>query len=134
MMASRLAMVTIVVPEYDEAIAFFVDSLGFTLMEDSPQDDGKRWVVVSPGANGAALLLARAVDAGQAAAIGRQAGGRVGFFLHTPDMAQSLRHLNGAGVAMEGPVRHEIYGSVVVFCDPFGNRWDLIEPAIGKAA
>lgn len=134
MMTSHLAMVTIVVPEYEEAIAFFVDGLGFSLVEDAPLEGGKRWVVVSPGINGAALLLARAADAGQAAAIGCQAGGRVGFFLHTPDMAQCLQHLTRAGVTVEGPVRHETYGSVIVFRDPFGNRWDLIEPAIRKAA
>lgn len=133
MIASRLAMVTIVVPEYDEAIAFFVDKLGFTLVEDSPVGDGKRWVVVSPG-SGAALLLARAVDARQIAAVGHQTGGRVGFFLQTPNLSESLEQLTKAGVIVEGPVRHEDYGSVIVFCHPFGNRWDLIEPATRKAA
>lgn len=128
MIAQTLAMVTIVVPDYDEGIAFFVGKLGFTLVEDTPLGDEKRWVVVSPGP-GARILLARAVTDDQSAAIGRQAGGRVGFFLHSRDIGQSHRMLVEAGVEIEGPVRHEPYGSVLVFRDTFGNRWDVIEPA-----
>jgi len=128
MIANALAMVTIVVPEYDEGIAFFVGKLGFALVEDSPLGDGKRWVVVSPG-DGASLLLAKAVNANQEAAIGRQTGGRVGFFLHTGDIEQSRSLLVKAGVEIEGLVRREAYGSVLVFRDAFGNRWDVIEPA-----
>lgn len=126
--ANRLAMVTLVVPDYDQGLAFFVGTLGFALVEDSPLDEAKRWVVVSPG-SGTHLLLARAANADQVAAIGRQTGGRVGFFLHTDDLAQSRQRLEEAKIAIEGPVRIESYGSVLVFRDPFGNRWDLIEPA-----
>ena len=128
MIANRLAMVTIVVPDYDAGLAFFVGKLGFALVEDTPLDASKRWVVVSPG-SGTHLLLARAANDDQAAAIGRQAGGRVGFFLHTDDIAQSLGLLAKVGVEIERPLRRETYGSVLVFRDPFGNLWDLIEPA-----
>ncbi len=128
MIASRLAMVTIVVPDYDAGLAFFVGKLGFALVEDTTLDAKKRWVVVSPG-NGAQLLLARAANDDQASAIGRQAGGRVGFFLHTDDIAQSLALLTKAGVEIVRPVSREAYGAVLVFRDPFGNLWDLIEPA-----
>jgi catechol 2,3-dioxygenase-like lactoylglutathione lyase family enzyme len=137
MIAHRLAMVTIVVPDYDEGLAFFVGKLGFALIEDTPLDAQKRWVVVSPG-GGTHLLLARAANDDQSAAIGRQVGGRVGFFLHTADIAQSLRLMAKAGVGIERPLRRESYGSVLVFRDPFGNLWDLIEPSatltIEKAA
>jgi len=126
--ANRLAMVTIVVPDYDEGLAFFVGKLGFALVEDMPLDAQKRWVVVSPG-SGAHLPLARAANDDQVAAIGRQVVGRVGFFLQTDDIAQSLDLLNQGGVAIERPLRRESYGSVLVFRDPFGNLWDLIEPA-----
>lgn len=128
MIANRLAMVTIVVPDYDAGLAFFVGKLGFALVEDTPLDAQKRWVVVSPG-SGTQLLLARAANDDQAAAIGRQTGGRVGFFLHTDDIGLSLRLLEAAGVAIERPLRLETYGSVLVFRDPFGNLWDLIQPA-----
>jgi catechol 2,3-dioxygenase-like lactoylglutathione lyase family enzyme len=128
MIANRLAMVTLVVPDYDEGLAFFVGKLGFALVEDTLLDAQKRWVVVSPG-SGTYLLLARAANAEQVAAIGHQAGGRVGFFLHTDDISQSLRLLDEAGVKIERPVRRETYGSVLVFRDLFGNLWDLIEPA-----
>ena len=96
MIANRLAMVTIVVPDYEAGLAFFVGKLGFACVEDTPLDSQKRWVVVSPG-SGTHLLLARAANDDQAAAIGRQAGGRVGFFLNTDDIAQSLRCWSGPG-------------------------------------
>ncbi|WP_298173714.1 VOC family protein [Novosphingobium sp.] len=137
MIAHSLAMVTIVVPDYDAGLAFFVGTLGFDLAEDTDLGAGKRWVVVSIG-EGANLLLARAADETQAAAIGRQAGGRVGFFLHTSDLAASEAALRARGVTIEAPVRRESYGAVLVFRDPFGNRWDLIEALVplemGKAA
>jgi catechol 2,3-dioxygenase-like lactoylglutathione lyase family enzyme len=133
MIATRLAMVTIVVPDYAAGLAFFVGTLGFTLVEDTDLGAGKRWVVVSCG-EGATLLLARAADDVQAAAIGRQAGGRVGFFLHTADIAASEAALRERGVLIEAPLRREAYGAVLVFRDPFGNRWDLIEPRMDKAA
>ncbi len=133
MIARALAMVTIVVPDYAAGLAFFVGTLGFTLVDDTDLGAGKRWVVVSCG-EGAKLLLARAADDVQAAAIGRQAGGRVGFFLHTADIAASEAALRERGVLIEAPLRHEAYGAVLVFRDPFGNRWDLIEPRMDKAA
>ncbi len=129
MIANRLAMVTILVPDYDAGLAFFVGKMGFMLVEDAPLDAAKRWVVVSPG-DGTHLLLARAADANQAAVIGRQTGGRVGFFLHTDDIARSSCLLADAGVEIARPLRRELYGSVLVFRDPFGNLWDLIEPAV----
>ncbi len=133
MIARSLAMVTIVVPDYAAGLAFFVGTLGFRLVEDTDLGAGKRWVVVSCG-EGAKLLLARAADEAQAAAIGRQAGGRVGFFLHTADIAASEAMLRERGVMIEAPTRREAYGAVLVFRDPFGNRWDLIEPRMDKAA
>ncbi|MBY0518908.1 MAG: VOC family protein [Sphingomonas sp.] len=125
-------MVTIIVPDYDQAIDYFTRWLGFALVEDSPVD-GKRWVVVSPG-GGAKLLLARAADVDQAATIGRQAGGRVGFFLHTDDFEETFATYQAAGVTFVDSPRVEPYGRVVVFADVFGNRWDLIEPVQRKAA
>ena len=130
-MPLRLALVTVVVPEYDDAIGFFVGTLGFHLVEDTDVGAGKRWVVVSPRrpeSEGCALLLARAVSDRQAAAIGNQAGGRVSFFLHTDHIARDLARWEAAGVHFEEPTRQEPYGAVAVFRDPFGNRWDLIEP------
>ena len=120
-------MITLLVPDYDEGIAFYVGRLGFALVEDTDLGAGKRWVVVAPSA-GAALLLARAADARQAAAIGRQAGGRVGFFLHSDDFDADHARMSAAGVTFEAPPRREPYGRVAVWRDPFGNRWDLIGP------
>lgn len=136
-MALRLAMVALVVPDYDTAIAFYVGALGFTLVEDSAVDADKRWVVVDPGngrGGGARFLLARAADADQATAIGRQSGGRVGFFLETDDFATTHAAFTAAGVVFEEAPRTEPYGIVAVFRDPFGNRWDLIEPKMEQAA
>jgi catechol 2,3-dioxygenase-like lactoylglutathione lyase family enzyme len=123
----RLALTTLVVPDYDAGIAFFVDTLGFDLIEDSDMGGGKRWVVVG-GKDGGRLLLARAANDAQIAAIGNQTGGRVGFFTHTDDFAVTHARLADAGVQFHEQPRHEIYGTVAVFSDPFGNRWDLIEP------
>jgi catechol 2,3-dioxygenase-like lactoylglutathione lyase family enzyme len=120
-------MTTLVVPDYDAAIAFFVGGLGFDLIEDSDMGGGKRWVVVG-GADGGRLLLAKAASPEQAAVIGHQTGGRVGFFVHTSDFAGTHARLVDAGATFEEQPRHERYGTVAVFSDPFGNRWDLIEP------
>ncbi|MEL7208050.1 MAG: VOC family protein [Actinomycetota bacterium] len=124
----ELALVAVVVPDYDEAIAHYVGDLGFELREDTDLGDGKRWVVVAPpGSTGSALLLARASTAAQRARVGDQTGGRVFLFLHTDDFAADHRRLDDAGVEfVEGP-RVEDYGTVAVFADRFGNRWDLIE-------
>lgn len=130
-MGLRLALTTLVVPDYDAGIAFCVDALGFDLIEDTDMGGGKRWVVVG-GADGAKqggrLLIAQAANAAQSAAIGNQTGGRVGFFAHTDDFAATQARLVDAGVQFEEQPRHEPYGIVAVFSDPFGNRWDLIEP------
>ena len=123
----RIDMATIVVPDYEQALAFYRGALGFDLVEDSELGSGKRWVVVGTG-DGARLLLAKASNDDQAAAVGRQAGGRVGFFLHTDDFATTHRAFTERGVTFEEQPRHEAYGTVAVFNDPFGNRWDLIEP------
>lgn len=128
-MATRLAMTTLVVPEYDAGIEFCVGALGFDLLEDSDLGAGKRWVVVG-SQGGARLLIARAADDAQSAVIGNQTGGRVGFFVHTDDFAGTHARLVDAGVMFHEQPRHEIYGTVAVFSDPFGNRWDLIEPKV----
>lgn len=131
-MGRQIGLVALVVPDYEAGLAFFVDTLGFTCREDRDMGDGKRWVVVAPaGGAGTALLLARAADARQRAAIGNQTGGRVGFFLETDDFARDHAAMAARGVVFEEPPRTEGYGTVAVFRDPFGNRWDLIERASG---
>ena len=121
-----LAMTAILVPEYDEAIPFFRDALGFELEEDSDLGGGKRWVVMK-GSHGGKVLLARATDDRQRAAIGNQAGGRVGWFLDTNDFAADHARMTAWGVEFTDGPRDEPYGTVAVFNDPWGNRWDLIE-------
>ena len=123
----RLALVSLVVNDYDEAIDYYVRVLGFTLREDTPMGEGKRWVVVTPGAGGSGLLLAKAADSAQAARIGDQTGGRVFLFLETTDFAGDHARMLAAGVRFLEPPRHEPYGVVAVFEDLHGNRWDLIE-------
>lgn len=125
-------MVTIVVDEYDFAVEFFVKVLGFDLVEDSPSltNDGraKRWVVVRPAGAETAILLARADGDVQAAVVGKQVAGRVGFFLHVEDFAAMHNRLTAAGVKFVTPARTEPYGQVAVFLDIAGNRWDLVGP------
>lgn len=128
----RIALVTLVVDDYDEAIRFYTEALGFRLVEDTPRPDGSRWVVVEPGTEaggGTGLLLARAKDDAQRARLGDQTGGRVGFFLHTDDFARDHARMLAAGVTFLEEPRHESYGSVAVFQDLYGNRWDLLQPA-----
>jgi catechol 2,3-dioxygenase-like lactoylglutathione lyase family enzyme len=128
-MAQRISAVSLLVPDYDAGIAFYVGALGFTLIEDSDLGGGKRWVTVAPpGAGQTRLLLAQAADAEQQAAIGRQAGGRVFLFLETNDFAADHARMQEAGVHFLEQPRHEPYGVVAVFKDPFGNCWDLIQP------
>jgi catechol 2,3-dioxygenase-like lactoylglutathione lyase family enzyme len=128
----RLHAVTLVVDDYDEAIAHYVGDLGFRLVEDTDMGDGKRWVRVAPDPDdGPTLLLAVATTDEQTAAIGRQTGGRVGFFLQTTDFAALHTRLVERGVRMAEEPRLEAYGTVVVFEDRYGNRWDLIEPVGG---
>ncbi|MFF6778699.1 VOC family protein [Streptomyces sp. NPDC012637] len=125
-----LALVTLVVRDYDEAVDFYTRALGFELVEDTDRGDGSRWVVVRPrGGHGTGLLLARAKGDAQAAAVGAQTGGRVGFFLHTDDFGRDHARMTAAGVRFLEEPRHEPYGSVAVFEDLYGNRWDLLQPA-----
>ncbi|MFC4035427.1 VOC family protein [Streptomyces polygonati] len=126
----HLGLVALVVRDYDEAIAYYRDALGFRLREDTLREDGSRWVVVSPpGAAETALLLARATTPEQAARVGDQTGGRVALFLTTDDFDRDYKHMVAAGVTFEEEPRYEPYGAVVVFHDLYGNRWDLIQPA-----
>jgi catechol 2,3-dioxygenase-like lactoylglutathione lyase family enzyme len=124
-----LAAVAVVVREYDEAVAFYTGCLGFRLVEDSPREAGKRWVVVAPPAGGCGLLLARAATPEQATRVGDQTGGRVAFFLHTDDFGRDYHAFRDRGVRFTETPREERYGTVAVFLDLYGNRWDLIGPA-----
>jgi catechol 2,3-dioxygenase-like lactoylglutathione lyase family enzyme len=130
---ARIAAVALVVPDYDAAIAFYVDAIGFELRSDEDMGGGKRWVTVAPPGADTAILLARAVNSRQRAAIGNQAGGRVGFFLHTDDFDRDHARMRAAGVVFEEAPRDEPYGRVAVWRDPFGNRWDLIGPPSSAA-
>jgi catechol 2,3-dioxygenase-like lactoylglutathione lyase family enzyme len=122
-----LGCVALVVDDYDRAIAYYTDALGFELREDSPRGEGKRWVVVAPPGAQTALLLARADNETQRAAIGRHAGGRVGLFLHTDDFARDYPAMRAKGVRFTETPREEDYGTVAVFEDLYGNRWDLLQ-------
>jgi catechol 2,3-dioxygenase-like lactoylglutathione lyase family enzyme len=129
----HLGLVTVVVSEYDPAIGFFVDVLGFELAEDSPSltNDGrpKRWVVVRPPGAVTGLLLARADGEEEAPAVGKQFAGRVGFFLHVDDFGAAYARMSSMGVEFVTAPRDEPYGRVAVFLDISGNKWDLIGPA-----
>ncbi len=115
--------------DYDEALAFYVDVLGFRLLGDTPLGGGKRWVVVAPaGAREGAVLLAKAGTAEQEARVGDQTGGRVGWFLTTDAFDRDYERMRAAGVEFEETPRREAYGTVAVFRDLYGNRWDLIQP------
>jgi catechol 2,3-dioxygenase-like lactoylglutathione lyase family enzyme len=128
-MSPRIASVALVVRDYDEAIAFYCGTLGFELLEDVDQGAGRRWVQVAPrGGEGTRLLLAEASTPEQASRIGDQTGGRVFLFLHTDDFARDHAAFLAKGVVFREEPRHEIYGTVAVFQDLYGNRWDLIEP------
>ena len=127
-MPSRISALALVVPDYDTAIAFYVGKLGFRLTQDIDQGR-KRWVTVEPPGGGARLVLARADTPEQAQAIGNQAGGRVFLFLQTDDFARDHAAMLAAGVEFEEAPRHEPYGTVAVWRDPFGNRWDLLQLA-----
>ena len=127
-MPRRLAYTSLLVPDYDEAIDFFTRVLRWQLRQDTALSDTKRWVIVSPGDGGGALLLARASTPQQRALIGGQGAGRVWLFLHTDDLDGDIAHLTSHGVRFTERPRVEAYGRVVVFLDPWGNRWDLIEP------
>lgn len=126
-MSRRISQMALLVRDYDEAIRFFTRALGFVLLEDSPRETGKRWVRVAPrGDAGSALLLARAATPEQERFIGNQTGGRVFMFLETDDFESDFARMQAAGVRFTEEPRHEAYGTVVVFLDLYGNRWDLI--------
>lgn len=127
-MRQSIALTALLVDEYDRAIEYFTERLGFTLVEDRPMGCTKRWVVVRPpGSAEGGLLLARAVDRRQQEAIGDQSGGRVFLFLQTDDFARDHASFKARGVRFLEEPRQEGYGTVAVFEDLYGNRWDLIE-------
>lgn len=127
-MTRTIALTALLVRDYDEAIAFYVGALDFELREDTALGGSKRWVVVAPRGAQSGLLLARADGPAQEARIGDQAGGRVGFFLHTDDFARDHAAMGARGVRFLEAPRSEAYGTVAVFADLYGNRWDLLEP------
>ncbi len=127
-MKQKIGYVALVVRDYDEAIAFYTDILGFDLIEDTALGGGKRWVLVAPpGSTGTYLLLAKATTPEQAARIGDQTGGRVFLFLHTDDFWRDYHALQARGLQFTEEPRRESYGTVAVFVDLYGNRWDLLE-------
>jgi len=128
-MNQSIAHVAFVVRDYDEAIAFFTEVMGFDLIEDTPLGDGKRWVLVAPpGGAGVALLLARAATPEQESRIGNQTGGRVFLFLRTDDFQRDYEAMRSRGVRFIETPRREAYGTVAVYLDLYGNKWDLVEP------
>lgn len=130
-MTQKIATLSLLVADYDDAIAFYRDTMGFSLVADTPLGPSKRWVLVAPpGNSGARLLLAQADSAEQRAAVGNQAGGRVMLFLETDDFARDYASMVEKGVTFLEEPRHEAYGSVAVFADLYGNKWDLIEPRV----
>lgn len=128
--ARVVGSVALLVRDYDEAIAFYTAALCFDLLEDTPLGGGKRWVRVAPPGGGTALLLAKAATPDQLARVGDQAGGRVFLFLHTDDFDRDHAAMRSRGVRFTEPPRRESYGMVAVFEDLYGNRWDLIGPAV----
>ena len=123
----RLSLTALLVHDYDEAIDWYVNVLGFRLVADDGQGGGKRWVVIEDEA-GRGMLLAKAKKPEELAAVGNQHGGRVGFFLQVENFEEACSRLAAAGTRFDEPPRNEIYGKVAVFRDIYGNRWDLIEP------
>ncbi len=126
---THLAAVSLLVRDYDAAIAFYVVKLGFELSEDTDMGGGKRWVRVTPKGGQTSLLLALATNDAQRSQVGDQAGGRIWLFLQTDDLIRDHAAWSAAGVHFRETPRHEVYGKVVVFEDLYGNAWDLIEPA-----
>jgi catechol 2,3-dioxygenase-like lactoylglutathione lyase family enzyme len=129
-MKQHLGSICLLVRDYDEAKAYYIDKLGFDLIEDAAIGDGKRWVLLAPpGSQETRLLLAKAAGREQSARVGDQAGGRVFLFLHTDDFWRDYRVLRARGVTFCEQPRQEAYGVVAVFEDLYGNRWDLLQPA-----
>lgn len=127
-MSQSIATIALVIADYDEAISFYCGKLGFKLLANTDMGGGKRWVVVAPAGGGAKLLLAKADGSEQARHVGNQTGGRVGFFLDTDNFARDHALYVERGVKFLEAPRHEVYGSVAVFEDLYGNKWDLIQP------
>jgi catechol 2,3-dioxygenase-like lactoylglutathione lyase family enzyme len=133
-MLQSLAGVTVLVPSYEDGLVFFRDVLGFAVLEDTPLSPNKRWVVVAPSRGaGAALVLAIPSDERQRTRVGDQTGGRVGFFLQSGDFWADYEKLLGRGVSFLETPRREAYGLVAVFVDPWGGKWDLLQPASGAS-
>ena len=127
-MSQSICHVTIVVRDYDEAIEYYTKVLGFNLTEDTPRENGKRWVLVSPpGSNGASILLARAATEEQSNHVGNQTGGRVFMFLKTDDFWTDYKLMKARGVKFIEEPRNEEYATVVIFEDIYGNRWDFLQ-------
>jgi predicted enzyme related to lactoylglutathione lyase len=127
-MTRSIASLTLLVREYDEAIAFFMDALRFTLVEDRLLGGSKRWVLMAPAeSNGASLLLAKAATPEQLSRVGNQTGGRVFLFLETSDFWNDYNHMQSRGIQFTEQPRQEPYGWVVVFLDLYGNKWDLVQ-------
>jgi catechol 2,3-dioxygenase-like lactoylglutathione lyase family enzyme len=127
-MAQKLGYVSLIVRDYDEALAFFTTALGFSLVEDTPLGENKRWVLVAPpGSGGTALLLARAATPEQISRVGNQTGGRVFLFLHTDDFWSDYERMKAHHVRFKELPREEPYGTVAVFEDLYGNKWDLLQ-------
>ena len=126
-MMNTLGMIAIVIDDYDVAISHYVNDLGFALIENKEMTPEKRWVVVAPGKDGAKILLAKAANDQQRAAIGNSTGGRVGFFMYTTNFTQTYESYVSRGIEFIETPRQEAYGQVVVFKDKYGNKWDLIE-------
>lgn len=129
-MAATLGMIAIVIDEYDLAIDHYVNDLGFTLVEDTELSPEKRWVVIAPSSAGAQILLAKAANDQQVAAIGNSTGGRVGFFLYTDNFSETYESYLAKGIEFTEKPRNESFGQVVVFKDKYGNKWDLIENGV----
>jgi catechol 2,3-dioxygenase-like lactoylglutathione lyase family enzyme len=128
-MKQAIGCVSILVRDYDEALAFYSGKLRFSVVEDTPMGGGRRWVVLAPpGSDGTRILLAKAKNRGELSAVGKQAGGRVFLFLHTDDFARDHREMRRRGVAFSEEPRDEEYGTVAVFEDLYGNKWDLLMP------
>jgi catechol 2,3-dioxygenase-like lactoylglutathione lyase family enzyme len=126
-MSMHIGSFALLVSNYDQAIAYYTEKLGFELREDSPRENGKRWVLVAPPGAQTAILLAQAATDPQSRHVGNQTGGRVGFFLHTDDFQRDHALYLSRGVRFCEQPRHEPYGSVAVFEDLYGNRWDLLQ-------
>lgn len=130
-MKQSIGCVSLLVRDYDEAIAFYTRTLSFRIVEDAPMGEGRRWVVLAPpGSSEARLLLAKAKNPEEQAAVGRQAGGRVFLFLHTDDFARDHKAMRDRGVKFNEEPRREAYGTVAVFEDLYGNKWDLLMPSV----